>query len=475
MNGRMMSSSPPCKFEERLHRYLKPGALAQIRDSRISARFRRQRLPKKVASSSMPSFPRVSAPTQQPAANDCPCFPSPLLFGPRCLQRRKLVAMKLGFVCPASSTPAGTLVPDHSTPINKEDEERVARNLCESFRAGDDLEDLTGDFGLPLAVVGDRERALQLDGVISGVAHGGHSGSEFAGQRLLQRPEDLAVEVEREQSVEDLHGVLFELEDRRELWGRQPDDITLDSELALLGGQAEEFVLGGVDAVAVDVADLSFRGKRQESVDYGLRFDEGDELGVEELDLVDVLTDEEGEDVVGDRLSLLSRRKVPDLQEAIHGDVGTAVEVSVAFLTDGDDSELEAEGSELRDAGLRLLDDGVVETAAETTVAGYDDEGDLPDGADGRERGVDVVGLELLVDVVEDLDEGLGEGATVHHGLLCSPDLRGRHQLHGLRDLLRVLDRVDTLAELAEAADNSGAPTVLVVVGVGKSRRGRGG
>ncbi|KAF3796772.1 hypothetical protein EJ110_NYTH01070 [Nymphaea thermarum] len=478
MNGRLRSPSSQCKLEERIHRYLKPGALAQIRDSRISARFRRHPLSNRTDSNLVPSSPSVSVPTQQHAVNDFPCFPSPRLFGPRCLRRKKIVGMQKGLVCPASSTPAGILIADDlvlelsKTPIRgkikekgrekknggesgRKIEERAARNLCESFRAGHDLEDLAGDLGLPLAVVGDGERALQLDGVIRGVAHSGHSGGEFAGQRLLQRPEDLAVKVEREQRVENLHGVLLELEDRRELRRRQPDDVTLDSELTLLGGQAEELVLGGIDAVAIDVADLSFRGERQESVDHGLRFHEGDELGVEELDLVDVLADKQGEDVVRDCLSLLSRRKGPDLQEAVDRDVGTAVEVGVALLSDGDDGEVEAKAAELGDAGLGLLDDIVVEAAAEATVAGNDDEGDLPDGADSRERDVDVVGLELLVDVVEDLDESLREGATVHHGLLGSPDLRGRHQLHGLRDLLRVLDGFDSSTELAEAADNS--------------------
>ncbi|KDP22712.1 hypothetical protein JCGZ_01814 [Jatropha curcas] len=74
-------------------KFLKPGALAQLRDSRISAR-----------SHSVTSIPLLrSSPPSSPSSNtlqsqtntmdDFPCF-SGRIFGPRCLQRKKLVAAK---------------------------------------------------------------------------------------------------------------------------------------------------------------------------------------------------------------------------------------------------------------------------------------------------------------------------------------------------------------------------------------------
>jgi len=99
-----------------------------------------------------------------------------------------------------------------------------------------------------------------------------------------------------------------------------------------------------------------------------------------------------------------------------------------------------------------FLEDGIVETPAQAAIAGDDDEGDLLDGPDLGKGHIDVFGLELLVDVVENLDEGLGEGAGVNHGFLGSPDLGGRYELHGFGDLLRVLDGSDSIPKLAEAA-----------------------
>ncbi|KAE8657392.1 putative beta-1,3-galactosyltransferase 2-like [Hibiscus syriacus] len=74
-------------------RYLKPGALARLRDSRISARSHRTSSLFQIS----PSLPSsndgqlfLSA-----AMDGFPCFvPTARVFGPRCLQRRKLIAAK---------------------------------------------------------------------------------------------------------------------------------------------------------------------------------------------------------------------------------------------------------------------------------------------------------------------------------------------------------------------------------------------
>ncbi|GMN71515.1 hypothetical protein TIFTF001_052692 [Ficus carica] len=72
-----------------------------------------------------------------------------------------------------------------------------------------------------------------------------------------------------------------------------------------------------------------------------------------------------------------------------------------------------------------------------------------------REGEIDVVVLEAVIYVVEDLDEGFGEGAAVDDGLLGAADFGGRDELHGFGDLLDVLHGVDSLPQFSEAATDS--------------------
>nr|GMD38474.1 Peptidyl-prolyl cis-trans isomerase [Ipomoea batatas] len=83
-------------------RYLKPGALAQLRDSRISARTHRV-----CASQLQISFPlrSPSSPAHVLPADAFPCSPV-RIRGPRCPQRKKLVAAKaMFFSVPVPSSP----------------------------------------------------------------------------------------------------------------------------------------------------------------------------------------------------------------------------------------------------------------------------------------------------------------------------------------------------------------------------------
>ena len=95
------SSSPTRSDSEPFHKYLKPGALAQIRDSRITAH--RLNSLYLLSSSSSISLHRTSSPPSSNAAaqqtplnaftDAIPCF-SGRIYGPRCPQRKKLVAAK---------------------------------------------------------------------------------------------------------------------------------------------------------------------------------------------------------------------------------------------------------------------------------------------------------------------------------------------------------------------------------------------
>lgn len=88
-------------------KYLKPGALARLRDSKISARSLR-----------VCSIPQISPPSSdgQPPVNVIDAFPcfSGRIYGPRCPQRKKLVAAKA--VMLLGSSQSGP-VPDHPDPL----------------------------------------------------------------------------------------------------------------------------------------------------------------------------------------------------------------------------------------------------------------------------------------------------------------------------------------------------------------------
>ncbi|XP_057507760.1 uncharacterized protein LOC130790749 [Actinidia eriantha] len=91
MNRRVRSTK---SSDEAYLRYLKPGALAKLRDSRISARSHRTDLQIQISLRSPSSSP---VRTQIPAAVDgLPCFAG-RIYGPRCPQRKKLVASKSVF------------------------------------------------------------------------------------------------------------------------------------------------------------------------------------------------------------------------------------------------------------------------------------------------------------------------------------------------------------------------------------------
>ncbi|KAJ9170074.1 hypothetical protein P3X46_018208 [Hevea brasiliensis] len=97
-------------------KFLKPGALAQLRDSRISARSHRVNSLRLIPlhRASFPSS--LSSNSEQPQVNNMdglPCFLS-RIYGPSCPQRKKLVAAKsVLFLCSRPSSP----VSDSPDPI----------------------------------------------------------------------------------------------------------------------------------------------------------------------------------------------------------------------------------------------------------------------------------------------------------------------------------------------------------------------
>ncbi|KAJ0983092.1 hypothetical protein J5N97_011347 [Dioscorea zingiberensis] len=87
---------------DHLHRFLRPGALARLRDSRVSAWSPRSG-PK--APLLFPSFP-PSPPSPSPDQIDgFPCF-AVRTSGPRHPQRKRLAASKPFFLAPSLTTPS---------------------------------------------------------------------------------------------------------------------------------------------------------------------------------------------------------------------------------------------------------------------------------------------------------------------------------------------------------------------------------
>ncbi|CAK9140940.1 unnamed protein product [Ilex paraguariensis] len=114
MNRRVRRSSS--KANSSYLRYLKPGALAQLRDSRISARTHRIDPKAQILLYRTPSplpSPVRSANSVQTQIDGVPCF-SGRVYGLRCPQRKRVVAAKAVFFL--SSAPSSP-VSDSPDPI----------------------------------------------------------------------------------------------------------------------------------------------------------------------------------------------------------------------------------------------------------------------------------------------------------------------------------------------------------------------
>ncbi|PKA46710.1 hypothetical protein AXF42_Ash019693 [Apostasia shenzhenica] len=101
------------RTEERLQRFLRPGALARLRDSKISARSPRSKL--RTAQIPAVRFSSPASPSDGPPPVDG--FEGQLIqffasrpCGPRLLQRKKLAAAKYVFFAPPSPDPSETVM-----------------------------------------------------------------------------------------------------------------------------------------------------------------------------------------------------------------------------------------------------------------------------------------------------------------------------------------------------------------------------
>eukprot|EP00982_Pelagococcus_subviridis_P014405 31328-Pelagococcus_subviridis.AAC.3 len=292
--------------------------------------------------------------------------------------------------------------------------------------AGDELDDLRRDLRLPLAVVLERQTLGEVLRVVGRVRHRVHARRELGRERLLKRAKNLRVHVQRQKRVENLVRVLLKLHHAFEPRDFRLNRLALDGKLPILRREREDDIVLRVHARAVDVANLTLLGQRQKRLDRRVAVDQRHEARVHELNFVNLLADKLRVHLVRDRLRLLRLRRLAHV-ERLHEVVLVlaALEVHGALLADGHELRRDALRLELRDALLRLLDDEVVEPAAQAAVAGAHEQQHSLHRADVAQRHVHVLAREAGVDGEEHLHERLGERTRVDDGILRAAHLWG--------------------------------------------------
>merc|ERR1719199_1363708 len=208
-----------------------------------------------------------------------------------------------------------------------------SRLLGGSRGARHDLHDLLGDRSLARTVVLAREVGLEGLRVVRRRLHRLHTRGQLRSDRLLEHAEHLAVDVQRKDGVKDLERVLLEDHVLREVGGLSRRlRLALHRELAVLRGQLEHLVALGLDAR---------RAERKHGADGRVRGDEGDELGVHDLDAVGLAGEVAREEHVGDFARLFGGRRLTNVEGREHRGVALG-EVAHALLAHGHELDLDA-------------------------------------------------------------------------------------------------------------------------------------
>src|SRR5579885_1814203 len=299
----------------------------------------------------------------------------------------------------------------------------IPRDFLKCRRARNDLDDLARDARLADAVHVERQRLNQLARVLRGGVHRRHARALLARDRLQQRAVNLRLDESRQEAAEDCRGRLL-------------IDV-LDEGLRLRRVHA------------FSRARLGARNGKNLLDDDALR-DDGAELVEDDEDLVNALVFGEAAHHVARDFERLGVLDSPPAGEsdvlADDLDAAAAEEVS-AFAPDGE--ELDGLVRVLVDEGLRGLDEMRVEGPGQTLVRRDQHEQVAAVAARVHERVVEVF-ARARREVGQNLRHLHRERARGDGALLRALELRSRDHLHGLRDLLRVLHRLDAPAYVEE-------------------------
>jgi hypothetical protein len=172
------------------------------------------------------------------------------------------------------------------------------------------------------------------------------------------------------------------------------------------------------------------------------------ELVVEQVHRVQLSGLEAGRQVVGDLHRPFELQLLPDVLPALLDRDALAAEVIPSLASDGGDLELFEVRPVFGDETFGAAQDGAVEATAEAAVGGHHHQLDLPGRAHRQQR----VALDLGPGhhVPQDLLHAQGVRTGLKDRLLGATQLGGRDHLHGLGDLLGVVDRFEPLTEVAQ-------------------------
>lgn len=281
----------------------------------------------------------------------------------------------------------------------------MSLELLEGGSTGDNVDQLVGNDGLTGSVVKDRVLADHVVGVLGGVVHGVSTSGNFGSMTLSKTPEDVVGEGEFGKVLKDL---VFDFV-KTEFW-------------------------------------RGFNGLLGEGWQDGwLERDTRDELVVHDLDFVVFLA--QLGDLVSDQGSLVVRggllANVGDGQDQVLW-VGSR-ELGLGLFTDSDKVSfwliLEVCSGSSGQLG--------VDRTTETLVRGHDNQETLG-------RFFWLGSLSLVEDLLLGSTVGTGDG----HGTLGLVETGGSHNLHGVGDLLNVLNGLETSLNFSE----SGIVSTIIMV-----------
>src|SRR5512146_2609052 len=298
----------------------------------------------------------------------------------------------------------------------------------ERLGAADDLHQLLGDGGLPRAVHLEREPRDHVHRVVRRRVHRRHPGPVLPRHRLQQHPEDLRLDVFRQQGGQDLlPGGFVEVVDLR----------------------PRPFLLLPLDRDGEQLLEADHLG------------DGGPELVEHQLDLVEVAREEALHEVPGKLLGVGMGQRPQDVHVLLSELHLAPAEEIAGLAPHREHDDLLVPVAVVVEEPVGRPQQVRVEPSAQAPVRGDHQEGQLRPLPRRQERMAPF--LRPAGDRLHDFAHLPGVRPRGRDGVLRPLELRRRHHLHRLGDLLRALDAADPLADHTEIRHRlSVAPRGLV-------------